>query len=114
MGTNYYLQYASKMWDKASYFFLKYKNKMQNDGQIHIGKSSAGWTFTFRKYDTDELQVDTYAKWKEIIVSDEWEIVDEYSETIDYGSIIEFIVFETASEMFKGMDIDLDKLLKGE
>ena len=45
---------------------------------------------------------------------DYYSIVDEYSATIDYGSIIEFIVFETASEMLKGMDIDLNKLLKGD
>lgn len=42
------------------------------------------------------------------------EIVDEMQELIDYGSIVEFVVFEIASEMLKGMDIDLDKLLKGE
>ena len=42
------------------------------------------------------------------------EIVDEMQELIDYGSIIEFVVFETASEMLKGMDIDLNKLLEGD
>lgn len=41
-------------------------------------------------------------------------IVDDVQELIDYGSIIEFILFETASEMLKGMDIDLNKLLKGD
>ena len=42
------------------------------------------------------------------------DIVDEMREIIDYGRIVEFIVFEIASKMLKGMDIDLDKLLKGE
>ncbi len=42
------------------------------------------------------------------------EIVDEMQELIDYGSIVEFVVFETASEMLKGMDIDLNKLLEGD
>ena len=43
-----------------------------------------------------------------------YDIVDEMREIIDYASIIEFIVFETASEMLKGMDIDLNKLLEEE
>ena len=42
------------------------------------------------------------------------DIVDEMQEIIDYGSIVEFVVFEIASKMLKGMDIDLNKLLKGE
>lgn len=42
------------------------------------------------------------------------EILDEMQELIDYGSIVEFVVFEIASAMLKGMDIDLDKLLKGD
>lgn len=91
MGTNYYLQYASKMWDKASDFFLKHKNKMQYDSQIHIGKSSAGWTFTFRKYETEELKIETYAKWKEIILSEEWEIVDEYGRLHDKENFFKLV-----------------------
>ena len=42
------------------------------------------------------------------------DIVDEMQELIDYGSIVEFVVFELATAMLKDMDIDLGKLLKGE
>ena len=91
MGTNYYLQYASKMWDNANNFFLKHKDEIQCNSQIHIGKSSAGWSFTFRKYDTDELKVDTYKKWKEIISSEEYEIVDEYGILYDKDEFFSFV-----------------------
>lgn len=76
MGTNYYLHFNHC--DCCNRF-----------DQIHIGKSSTGWRFTFRGYlDLDELDkvpdvpdqlsVRSFEDWQRIINQDDCEIYDEY------------------------------------
>jgi len=47
----------------------------------HIGKRSAGWQFCFRAYkgEDEKLEIDSWAKWKEILTRDKAGIIlDEY------------------------------------
>ena len=60
MGTNYY--HERELCDKC-----------HNSESEHIGKSSAGWTFTFHA--TDEIK--SWAQWQERLASG-GRIVDEY------------------------------------
>ena len=39
-------------------------------------------------------------------------IVDEMQEIIDYGSIVEFVLFEIANGLLNDIGFDLNKLLK--
>lgn len=58
----------------------------------HIGKSSAGWTFSFRGYhDYDELEIKSYAEWLSILESG-GVIYNEYGKEVtldDFKALIE-------------------------
>ena len=47
----------------------------RSDDEIHIGKSSAGWTFSFHV--TDEIK--SYKDWIKYLSRDNIKIVDEYN-----------------------------------
>ena len=78
MGCNYYLRKNE----------CKHCNRYDD---IHIGKSSAGWTFSFRGYkDTDDytsylinVPVESWKDWQEILRKED-NIYDEYNRKISF------------------------------
>lgn len=73
MGTNYYLE--TDICTHCS----RYKDR------LHIGKSSAGWTFSFHGYrqcDGDNIEILSVKKWEELTSDTKSRIVDEYGEEI--------------------------------
>lgn len=82
MGTNYY------------YHMNVCPHCKRADKPIHIGKSSAGWTFSFRGYrkDYEDRKITSYAEWLTFLTSNIGEIRDEYGETIsleDFKKMVE-------------------------
>jgi len=72
MGTNYYL-----IQGKACQSCGEEANKREDRDKRHIGKNSAGWSFTFRGYDAITSEQD----WKKEIGNDGC-IVNEYGEDV--------------------------------
>ena len=68
MGMNYYQVVTKK---------CPHCNEPINKELVHIGKSSAGWAFTFRAYPGD---IDTVADWRERL--DGATIIDEAEQPI--------------------------------
>lgn len=76
MGTNYYMSTRS-MPACAGYFGCSDYTLTDTPDwgyQIHIGKSSLGWTFLFHGY----KHVHSFDDLKKIIKSGEWILYDEY------------------------------------
>lgn len=83
MGTNYYMR----------------KNICPNCGrydELHIGKSSIGWQFTFQGYERDELKeigidipIKSFADWRKILKKEK--IFDEYGREILYKDFIKLV-----------------------
>ncbi len=76
MGTNYY----------ARINICKCCGKPEEE--IHIGKSSAGWTFTFHA--TEKIR--SYKEWLKILSKKETEIYNEYDEKVyikDFKRMVE-------------------------
>lgn len=95
MSTNYYLV----------------KNRPSRDSGLHIGKSSIGWRFLFRKYNNPfeiDKPLDTFERWrdylKETTESGTHVIMDEYDNIVTYEFLIELIENkqqENSSDMFE-------------
>lgn len=52
---------------------------------VHIGKRSGGWRFLFhhpRSYETDDVELNSWAAWKAYLARDGVQIINEYSEVI--------------------------------
>jgi hypothetical protein len=80
MGTNYYV--ANNYCDCCKRY-----------DEMHIGKSSGGWAFSFRGYKypaaAEYADIDSWKKWKEFLKDKK--IVDEYGDTIDYVDFVNLI-----------------------
>ena len=83
MGTNYYMRYKDKTCECCK----------RTDEQYHIGKSSFGWTFSFRGYtnEFDTLQVKSFQDWKYILDDDNVFIIDEYEREISKEDFYKFV-----------------------
>jgi len=55
--------------------------------EVHLGKSSAGWTFGFHA--TGDLR--SFKDWKEFLVKEECMIFDEYGEMVGLGDFLEMV-----------------------
>ena len=77
MGTNYYARYEICECCK------RYE-------ELHIGKSSAGWSFSFRGYSEEYMLygVKSFDDWKRVIKEHNMKIYDEYG---NYITLDEFI-----------------------
>ncbi len=75
MGTNYYV--ASKACECCHRY----------DEDLHIGKSSYGWAFSFQGYKNENLT--TWNKWKEYLKNRQ--IVDEYGTFISYEDFVKMV-----------------------
>lgn len=82
MGTNYYV--AKNLCECCSRY----------DAEYHIGKSSAGWAFSFQGYRWNKLT--SWKAWKEFLKDQI--IMDEYGERIDYDWFVEMIETYKAPE----------------
>jgi hypothetical protein len=67
---------------------------------LHIGKSSGGWTFSFRGYrphldintwETDDLNVTSFDDYKELLSQNNTKIIDEYGTVILYDEFIAIV-----------------------
>lgn len=78
MGTNYYFQYYTE-------------NGRAKD--LHIGKKSAGWQFSFRGYcrKSFEREIKSFADWKLLFSSLEGEIFNEYDEKISLKDFLKIV-----------------------
>lgn len=63
----------------------------RGDDQLHIGKSSAGWSFSFQAYcqveTWDEKPIDSWERWQEVLQSDDVVIRDEYEEIVTFDEL---------------------------
>ena len=75
MGTNYYVKRESC------------PHCGRGDGDLHIGKSSGGWTFALHVYPEDGIN--TLDDWKPILKSHE--IRDEYGRFVKYSDLLSTI-----------------------
>jgi len=75
MGTNYYVR----------------KNHCEccgrSDREMHIGKSSYGWAFTFQGYTWNHLT--SWKQWKEFLKNKV--IIDEYGEVMPYDEFVQML-----------------------
>ena len=74
MGTNYYLR------------LFPCPTCHKSDESLHIGKSSYGWTFSFRGYDgsTGEPVIKSEKDWRRVMKEPDRGIYDEYGRNISY------------------------------
>lgn len=71
MGTNYFLRIDCC--DKCG----------RSDEERHIGKASAGWTFSFQGYHDYDYPIKSFADWKAEIDREDTAIYDEYGRNVD-------------------------------
>lgn len=80
MGTNYY---------------IKKKERRVNEPDLHIGKNSWGWQFSWQFIDEDECygnpRLDTAEKWMEYIFLNSDSIYNEYNENISFEKFVEIV-----------------------
>ena len=91
MGTNYYVNTPPGCGGKCA--------DHCHDRRIHLGKSSAGWAFTFRGYPRDDWDAETegvvtwpvtdYTSWLRML--DLGEIRDEYGQPVSRDELVEEI-----------------------
>jgi len=78
MGTNYYARYS--ICECCGRF-----------DEIHIGKSSAGWTFSFQAQE-DEVTIKSYKEWLKFLSGKEITIYDGYGDEVtleEFKDIVE-------------------------
>lgn len=63
----------------------------RHDRDLHIGKSSAGWTFSFQGYRADYHvpKIETYEQWLDMLKEER--IFDEYGEEITLAELKEIV-----------------------
>lgn len=80
MGTNYY---------------IKKKERRVNEPDLHIGKKSWGWQFSWQFIEEDEYygnpRLDTAEKWMEYIFLNSDCIYNEYNENISFEEFAEIV-----------------------
>ena len=85
MGTNYYAH-------------IDTCDKCNHPAKVlHIGKSSCGWSFTFRGYasagSVEEYgcEIKSYGDWLKFLVEPNVHIVNEYGETVSLDEFVEMV-----------------------
>lgn len=84
MGTNYYA--VTEICPHCGRF----------DKEIHIGKYSAGWTFSFHGYRDycapfEDLKIETYSQWLDFLTQPSVQIRDEYGTNLALESLKDLI-----------------------
>ena len=103
MGTNYYARINQCKCCKRS------------EEELHIGKSSAGWTFSFQAIDSpDYPKIDSYVKWIRFLSKRDVSIYDEYGTWVKVEELMEIIMHKRqekhnhAKEYPSGYSLDND------
>jgi hypothetical protein len=84
MGTNYYAEPGTAN-EKTTRF-------LDEDGRLHIGKSSMGWKFGFRAH--PELDLTSWTRWKNFLTDVELtggRIVNEYGDEVTLIDLKEIV-----------------------
>lgn len=80
MGTNYY---------------IKKKERKVKEPDLHIGKNSWGWQFSFQAYEADDYygtpELKSKEQWLEYIFLNSDSIYDEYNENISFNEFLEIL-----------------------
>ena len=74
----------------CNYYWIE--NKCECCGrqdELHIGKSSAGWQFTFRGYEYENIH--SYKDWVNRLTNTEGQIVDEYGHEHTIKDLLDLI-----------------------
>lgn len=71
MGTNYYYRYNTC-------------NCCQRYEELHIGKSSGGWTFSFHAIDEGRTKINSWKEWREHLQLSGGRIFNEDGECISF------------------------------
>lgn len=83
MGTNYYAN------------IKPCKCCKKPEKQLHIGKSSFGWTFTFHAVDEyesiDNKPIDSWKRWKEVLSVTDITITDEYDNDVSFDDFCKLV-----------------------
>ena len=99
MGTNYYTKYKEKSCPNCKGSGKDYVTDYPFNKDdcwtcygtgysfLHIGKSSAGWQFSFRAY--EDLKLTSYQDWLEFLIDKE--IYNEYGEIVELKDLLELI-----------------------
>ena len=77
----------------TNYYMMKKCACCGDKKQIHLGKSSFGWTFIFRG--DREIGVIDFNTWNiriKTLLQAGWSLVDEYEQTTDYRKFIELVI----------------------
>ena len=112
MGTNYYIRKVKPIEVRP---------------EFHIGKRSCGWKPLFESYHSDapygynisvdRPYVDRVSDIKALVESGEWEIIDEYDNTVTYDQFIDHMDtdydIETERKSHLGIGIDAHRGVDG-
>ena len=74
----------------------------RGDGDLHVGKSSGGWTFALHVYPDDNIN--TLDDWKPIL--ERSEIRDEYGRSVSYPDLLAVITEREHPRGLSRSDID--------
>ena len=95
MGTNYYIRQKATEQEKET--LRKFNAKLP---EIHVGKSSGGWSFSFHSPSREDLQnfgiakgeVVSYAQWIDVLEeTDRFELFDEYDQEVSIKTFKELV-----------------------
>lgn len=75
MGTNYYWRH--KCCDKCG----RYE-------ELHIGKKSAGWKFSFRGHRDHQPPIVSWEDWRRTIVENAGQVFNEYDEMVPFNEFV--------------------------
>lgn len=91
MGTNYYLERKSKSPCQCC-------GRPYEAERLHIGKSSRGWVFALHVgTDPDGPLPRDLAEWRNLWLTPEWQIVDEYGHQISEENMLWIITGRPAA-----------------
>lgn len=92
MGCNYY-------WREVTAKACVHCDRDAEYTFLHIGKASAGWTFSFRAHPDRGLV--TWAAWRELLKSDRGQIVDEYDHVSSFADFENRVMIRKQQKDFR-------------
>ena len=107
MGTNYYATIQAG--DRCTHC-----GRGSAEEELHVGKSSVGWRFTFQGYDATDSRgpLKTVAEWEVFLRSPNVALRDEYHQEIDVDDLLTLVRRKAdglAHDVYHGPDITGDR-----
>lgn len=114
MGTNYYLKLSQEtlntMFGGMHPKLIQYIQPIiESQYNHHIGKASGGWKFLFQlqtipQGDGTGKFLDSFEKWKEVIMDPDYVVEDEYGSIVDKKEFIKIVDFyQTKKSSYVGL-----------